>query len=195
MNQGSVTGDLEAEPLGGSQEFANRAGRVVVSVRVAQWRPANERGELIMKSTRTAAGALMLGALVSAAGCATSTATPPPTATSTTATTAAVTPDQLALATLNEIVQGDSGAATAKFDPTMRRMLSADALQQAWTTYQQQFGPYVSQGDPQDVPRGKLIVVNVPLQMQNAPGQFRLSVHPDGEIAGLFFLREGVPVP
>jgi hypothetical protein len=153
------------------------------------------RRELVIKSTRTATGALMLGVLITAAGCATSTATPPPTATSTTATTAAVNPDQLALATLNDIVQGDPSAATVNFDQTMRRMLSPDALQQAWTTYQQQFGPYQSQGDPQDVTRGKITVVNVPLQMQDAPGQFRLSVHPNGQIAGLYFLKEGVPVP
>ena len=60
---------------------------------------------------------------------------------------------------------------------------------------QQQFGPYQSHGDPQDVQRGDITVVNVPLQMEREPGQFRLSVHPDGTIAGLFFLKEGVPVP
>jgi hypothetical protein len=56
-------------------------------------------------------------------------------------------------------------------------------------------GPYQSQGDPQDVTRGKITVVTLPLQMQNAPGQFRLSVRSDGQIAGLYFLKEGVPVP
>ncbi|MCW2561004.1 MAG: hypothetical protein JWP55_4968 [Mycobacterium sp.] len=108
----------------------------------------------------------MLGVLI-APGCATSTASPPPTATS---TTAVVAPNELALATLNDIVQGDPAAATANFDQTMRRLLSPDA-------------------------RGKITVVNVPLQMQNAPGQFRLSVRTDGQIAGLYFLKEGVPVP
>jgi hypothetical protein len=134
----------------------------------------------------------MLGGLIAAAGCATSTASPPPTATS---TPAAVTPDQLALATLNDIVQGDPAAATVNFDQTMRRLLSPDALQRTWTAYQEQLGPYQSQGDPTDVTRGKITVVNVPLQMQNAPGQFRLSVRSDGQIAGLYFLKEGVPVP
>jgi uncharacterized protein DUF3887 len=161
-------------------------------VRLAHWGTCDHGRQLIIKSTRTAASAPLLAVLVAAAGCATSTAAPPPT---TTSTTAPVTPDQLALATLNDIVQGDTAAATVNFDQTMRKMLSPDALQQAWTTYQQQFGPYQSQGDPQDVARGKVTVVNVPLQMQNAPGQFRLSVQQDGEIGGLFFLREGVPVP
>jgi Protein of unknown function (DUF3887) len=109
--------------------------------------------------------------------------------------TAATAPDQLALATLDNIVQGDDASATAAFDPTMQSALPAEALGQAWTTYQQVLGPYQSHGDPQDVQRGDLTVVNVPLQMEHEPGQFRLSVHPDGTIAGLYFLKQGVPVP
>lgn len=108
---------------------------------------------------------------------------------------AAGSPDELALATLDQIVQGDNAAATAHFDQTMTDMLSAPALGQAWITYQQLLGTYQSHGDPQDVQRGELTVVNVPLQMEHTPGQFRLTVHPDGTVAGLYFLKEGVPVP
>jgi ABC-type transport system substrate-binding protein len=89
----------------------------------------------------------MLGVLIAAAGCATSTASPPPASPS---TPAAVTPNQLALATLNDIVQGDPAAATVSFDQTMRRLLSPDAIQR---------------------------------------------IRSDGQIAGLYFLKEGVPVP
>lgn len=104
-------------------------------------------------------------------------------------------PDQLALATLDHIVQGDNAAATAHFDQTMADMLSAPALGQAWITYQELLGAYQSHGDPDDVQRGELTVVNIPLQMERAPGQFRLTVHPDGSVAGLYFLKDGVPVP
>ncbi|OHT67532.1 hypothetical protein BKG66_22965 [Mycobacteroides chelonae] len=104
-------------------------------------------------------------------------------------------PDQLALATLDQIVQGNNAAATAHFDPTMADMLSAPALGQSWITYQELLGTYQSHGEPEDIRRGELTVVNVPLQMERAPGQFRLTVHPDGTIAGLYFLKEGVPVP
>lgn len=107
----------------------------------------------------------------------------------------AATPDEIALATFDNIVQGDDAAVTARFDPTMQSALSAAALGQAWTTYQQTLGSYQSHGDPQDLQRGDLTVVNVPLQMAREPGQFRLTVHPDGTIAGLYFLRQGVPVP
>ncbi len=109
--------------------------------------------------------------------------------------TADTTPDQLALSILDDIVRGDDTAVTAGFDKTMQSALPADALGQAWTTYQQTLGPYQSHGAPQDVQRGELTVINVPLQMEHEPGQFRLTVHPDGTIAGLYFLKQGVPVP
>lgn len=106
-----------------------------------------------------------------------------------------VNPDQVALATLDDIVRGDYQAAVAPFDQKLQKGLSVKTLGQAWDGYQKQFGAYQSHGDPQDVPHGDLTVVNVPLQMQNRPGQFRVSVHPDGTVSGLYFLREGVPVP
>jgi hypothetical protein len=109
------------------------------------------------------------------------------------AATADVVPDQIALTTLDAIVQGDYPAVTAQFDPTMQKVLPVKVLGQAWTKFQQSLGAYQSHGDPQDSQRGELTVVNVPLQMEHKPGRFRLTVHPDGTIAGLYFLREGDP--
>jgi hypothetical protein len=111
------------------------------------------------------------------------------------AATAAPSPDQVAMATLDNIVQGNDAAAVAPFDATMQPLLSAPALGQAWKTYQEQFGAYQSHGAPEDIQRGDLTVVNVPLQMARQPGEFRITVHPDGTVAGLYFLNEGVPVP
>jgi hypothetical protein len=108
---------------------------------------------------------------------------------------AADTPDQLAMTAIDDIVAGNYAAVTVHFDPTLQKMLPAKALGQAWSTYQQSFGAYQSHGDPEDTARGDLTVVNVPLQMDKKPGQFRLTVHPDGTFAGLYFLKEGVPVP
>ena len=104
-------------------------------------------------------------------------------------------PDQVAVSTLEDIVAGNYPAAVAPFDERMQKVLTAKTLGQAWDGYQKQFGAYQSHGDPQDVPHGDLTVVNIPLRMQNRPGQFRISVHPDGSVSGLYFLREGVPVP
>lgn len=108
---------------------------------------------------------------------------------------AEVVPDQVALSTLDEIVRGDYPAATAEFNPTMQTMLPTQALQQSWNLYQQVFGAYLSHGAPESIQRGDVTVVNVPLQMTRRPGQFRMSVQPDGTVASLTFLREGVPVP
>lgn len=138
--------------------------------------------ELRPRRRRSAQLALAVVAAISALGAA-------PTA------AAEVAPDQVALATLDEIVRGDYPAAAAEFNPTMKMFLSPAALQQSWDVYQQMFGRYLSHGIPENVARGDTTVVNVPLQMDRRPGQFRLTVQPDGTVAALTFLREGVPVP
>ncbi|KAA0115137.1 DUF3887 domain-containing protein [Mycolicibacterium sp. P9-22] len=107
----------------------------------------------------------------------------------------AAPPDQVALSTLDEIVRGDYPAASADFNPTMQSLLPVQALQQSWDLYQQAFGAYLSHGVPENVQRDDITVVNVPLQMARRPGQFRVSVQPDGTLSALTFLREGVPVP
>jgi Protein of unknown function (DUF3887) len=104
--------------------------------------------------------------------------------------------DQQAEQTLESIVQKDFASATAHFDSTMKEKLSAQALASAWDQYQQQFGTYESHGDPQDVARGNLTVVNIPLKMAKMPGEFRVTFHDgDGTIAGLYLLKSGMPVP
>lgn len=111
------------------------------------------------------------------------------------AATAADAPDQVAMTTIDDIAAGNYAAVTARFDPELQKRLSPKALQQVWDGYQRTFGAYQSQGGPEDTLRGDLTVVNVPLQMDRMPGQFRVKIHPDGTIAGVYFLREGVPVP
>lgn len=102
--------------------------------------------------------------------------------------------DQAALQLLDAITRGDFVSATANFDAEMQRKLSAQALSQAWTQYQQLYGSYQSHGDPQHVQKGDLTVVDVPLQMQNGPGLFRATFHQDGKVAGLWFLKPGAPI-
>ena len=111
------------------------------------------------------------------------------------AATAADAPDQVAMTTIDDIAAGNYAAVTARFDPELQKRLSPRALQQVWDGYQRTFGAYQSHGGPEDTPRGDLTVVNVPLQMDRMPGQFRVKIHPDGTIEGVYFLREGVPVP
>ncbi|MBT2447098.1 DUF3887 domain-containing protein [Streptomyces sp. ISL-43] len=120
-------------------------------------------------------------------------------ATTTVAGPAAASPaqtryDRIAIQTLNDIVNGDITAATARFDATTRELLPPDALAGAWATYQDTFGRYRSHGDPKAVTFGEFTVVNVPLRMERGPGEFRVTFHEDGSIAGLWFLEPGVPI-
>jgi hypothetical protein len=108
---------------------------------------------------------------------------------------AAGTPDEIAQATLDHIVDGDFVAAAAPFDPTLQKKFPANALGEAWGAYQQLLGQYQSHGDPEDTQRDPLTVVDIPVVMAKQPGQFRVKVHPDGTVAGIYFLKEGVPVP
>ncbi len=108
---------------------------------------------------------------------------------------AARTPyDRTATQMLDDIVSGNSAAATAHFDPALRKVLTADALAGAWKTYQDTFGRYRSHGDPRDVTVGEFTVVGVPLRMEHEPGEFRVSFHKDGSVAGLWLLEPGVPI-
>src|ERR1700753_3017444 len=79
------------------------------------------------------------------------------------------TPDEVAQATLDHIVDGDFVAAVGPFDPALQKRFPANALGEAWGAYQQLLGQYQSHGDPEDVPRAPLTVVNIPVQMAQQP--------------------------
>jgi len=149
--------------------------------------------------SRAMAGAAALALVGAVAACSTAgqsgAAKPaqPPAAASPSAGPAAVDYDQLALDELDKIVNG-SDEVTSGFDDTMRQRLSADQVAASWAAYQKQFGNYQSHGDPADIPRGALTVVDVPLTMERGPGLFRTTFDPDGHIAGLFLLKSGTPV-
>lgn len=103
--------------------------------------------------------------------------------------------ERLALDTLDEVVRGDFAAVSARFDETLRHQATPEALAQSWKDYQEQFGPYRSHGDPQQVTSVHGSVVTVPLQMENGAGDFRVTFNEGGHLIGLYFLRTGVPVP
>ncbi|MFX0577100.1 DUF3887 domain-containing protein [Nocardia nepalensis] len=139
---------------------------------------------------------LIIGALTLVSACGSNTRTSEE-VTSATATPAAKEAqsrdDQLALQTLDSIVRADFTAATSHFDDAMKKKLSPDGIASGWAAYQKEFGRYQSHGDPQNVTQGDLTVVNVPLTMERAPGEFRVTFHKDATIAGLFLLKAGAP--
>ncbi|MFB6614617.1 DUF3887 domain-containing protein [Streptomyces sp. NPDC056367] len=101
--------------------------------------------------------------------------------------------DTIATETLGSVVDGDFTAATARFDPTVRKLLPAEALALAWQAYEKEMGRYRSHGAPEDTELGEFTVVDVPLRMERGTGEFRVTFHEDASIAGLFFLKAGVP--
>jgi serine/threonine protein kinase len=122
----------------------------------------------------------------------------PASSTATSSATASSTNDrdnQLALQMLDDIVRGNYASAAASFDNQLRQKISTQSLADGWRSYQQALGGYQSHGDLLQVPYGGFTIVNVPLQLQQQPGQFRVTFNDDGTVAGLLFLKAGVPVP
>jgi hypothetical protein len=99
-----------------------------------------------------------------------------------------------ALVLLDDVVHGRDAAVVARFDERMRAGLNDAGLQAAWARYEQAFGRYVGHGQPQSSTLGPYTVVRVPLTMSGRDGEFRISFAADGRIAGLYFLRSGVPL-
>jgi hypothetical protein len=153
-------------------------------------------------ATTIAAGGVLAAAFLTLTGCGSSNQSGTSSTTSAAASSSSTTPapqgqyDQQALQIFDSIVRGDFNSATVHFDSQMHQKLSPEALASAWSDYQKLLGTYQSHGDPQDVPHGDETVVNIPLQLTIMPGQFRVTFHNnDGTVAGLFFLKAGVPVP
>ena len=94
-----------------------------------------------------------------------------------------------------DLSSGNYQAVAASFDPTMRAQLPVAVLQNDWVSYEQLLGALQSHGEPSSIMKGQLDVERVPVTMANAKGEVRITFHPDGSIAGLFFLKAGAPAP
>jgi hypothetical protein len=82
-----------------------------------------------------------------------------------------------------------------KFDPTMSSQLSSVQLSNNWRTYQEAVGTYKSTDNVALVKQGDLSVERVTITTSTGTGEVRITYHPDGTIAGLYFLNTGAPPP
>jgi hypothetical protein len=96
---------------------------------------------------------------------------------------------------VDDLAAGKYAEVEAQFDATMKAQLPLAALQTSWTTYEQLLGPYKSHDQPASVMKGDLDVERVTVTMTNGAGEVRITLHADGTIAGLFFLKAGAPPP
>ena len=85
--------------------------------------------------------------------------------------------------------------ARKNFAPLLAQSLSSQQLAAGWATFVKVKGAYRSTGDAGVVERPNFTVVNIVLHMAKGDGQARVTFDKKGQIAGLFFLQPGVPVP
>jgi hypothetical protein len=96
---------------------------------------------------------------------------------------------------VDDLAAGKFAEIEDRFDVTMKAQLPAAQLENAWRTYQEMEGAYTAHGTPTEVEKGQIRVEQVPITTASGTGEVRISYHPDGTIAGLFFLKAGAPAP
>ncbi|MCU1593863.1 MAG: hypothetical protein JWO12_1255, partial [Frankiales bacterium] len=93
-----------------------------------------------------------------------------------------------------QIEQGRCSDTAKQFDPLVKRRLDAAGLCSAFTTYTELLGSVTKAEAPYSQRRGMLTVVRVPLTLSHGHGEYRVTYHPDGSVAGIYFLKPGAPV-
>jgi hypothetical protein len=96
---------------------------------------------------------------------------------------------------LEDLAAGRFSRARSSFDATMKEKKSLAVLEDDWETYQELVGAYEDHGTPDEVKTGVLLVERVPVTTDKGKGEVRVTFHANGTIAGVFFLRSGVPGP
>ncbi len=141
--------------------------------------------------------ALLAASVLSACGAA---GTPSSSSSTTTTTksghpTAASSPFTAdALSVVAELAFGNFAPIETAFDPTVKGQLSETDLATKWTTFEATFGDYQSHGEPISVKLAGLWVERVPVTMAHNKGEIRVTYDHNGQIAGLYFLKVGVPL-
>lgn len=93
-----------------------------------------------------------------------------------------------ARAIIDNLAEGDTKAATADFDATMRTSLSAAQLGAVWNQVHDQMGALQGRGAPQNMMYQEHIIIALPLRFENGGVNAQVACDADGKVAG-FFLR------
>lgn len=98
-------------------------------------------------------------------------------------------------ASLTDLVAANDWKAVREdFDATMSTNLSEAGLTTAWQQVTQQVGSYQSRGTPTQVPKpGDFTVFDTPMRFERGAMKSRVTLRPDGQVAGLFILLPEVP--
>ena len=102
--------------------------------------------------------------------------------------------DATAKTDLAAIRAGTCSPVATRFDALMATRLNAAGLCSGFQTYTEAFGGLRRQDAPYSTKVGALTVVRILLHLEHSNGEFRETFHPDGSIAGVYFLKPGVPL-
>lgn len=87
------------------------------------------------------------------------------------------------------LVQNEWKAIRDDFDEGMTKALAEDGLANAWNEVVEEKGPFVSRGEPTQVPKpGRFAVFDTPMTFEKGEMKSRLTFRANGDIAGLFIL-------
>ena len=83
----------------------------------------------------------------------------------------------------------------AASDQRLKQQITPVRLAAGWAAYPRGFSRQLGRGTPRTVVAGSLDVMRVSLRVASMTDEFRVSVeHRTGKVAGIFFLRPGVPL-
>ena len=99
-----------------------------------------------------------------------------------------------ALSVVAELAFGKFVLIVTGFDPTVKGQYSETDLSTKWTTFEATFGDYQGHRAPISVKLAGLWVERMPVTMAHNQGEIRVTYDQNGQIAGLYFLKVGVPI-
>jgi len=95
---------------------------------------------------------------------------------------------------LRDIVAGRFTELSERFNEGFKAAVPPDQLEQGWKDFVELKGAFRSQGEADAAELGDLTVVDIELDMEKAPGLFRVQFDIDGKIAAIYVLDEDIPV-
>ncbi|MDQ7779812.1 MAG: alpha/beta fold hydrolase [Planctomycetota bacterium] len=97
-------------------------------------------------------------------------------------------PEKEAVGVVELLVKEEFAAITARFDATMKGLLTAEQLQQGWKSLLGMAGPLVKIGDTGIEKSGETDVATVVCEFKNCPLSVRVVFNAKRDIAGLLFM-------
>lgn len=96
---------------------------------------------------------------------------------------------------VDDLGAGRFAAVRSTFDTRLKNEKTVDRIKTEWTTFQDANGTYKSHDEPKQVKEGILTVERVIVTTSKGTAEVRVTYHPYGTVASVFFLKAGTPGP